>query len=147
MRFFFYGTLMDGEVREAVLGPAAARLQVRQARLGGYRRVHAPGQSWPVLVRAAGGQVDGIAADGVDTALARVLLRYEGPDYRLARCRVRLAGGATAVAAVFLPRVAPGAGRPWRYDVWRATARPTFLARLRGARAGGARPTAAGNAR
>jgi len=133
MRFFFYGTLMDGDVRAAVLGPAAGRLAVRRAVLAGFRRVHAPGRSWPVLVRAAGGRVDGILAQDVDPPMARVLLRYEGSAYRLARCRVHIASEAAVPAAIFLPRIPPAGGRNWRHDNWLARDKPAFLARLSGA--------------
>jgi len=147
MRYFFYGTLMDPEVRAAVLGRAAACLLIRPAMLSGYRRVHAPGRSWPVLIRAAGGRVQGVAVEDVDARLARALLRYEGPAYRLAMCRARLASGAAVTAAVFLPVVAPAGGRPWHHGAWLRRDKAVFLARLLGARAAGNRPTAAGHGR
>ncbi len=143
MRFFFYGTLMDGDVRAAVLGAAAERLVVRPGVLVGFRRVNAPGRSWPVLVRAAGGCVDGVLAQDIDPPLARALVRYEGAAYRLARCRVRIASGTMVTASAFLPRKPPAGGRIWRHDAWLARDKPAFLARLVGARAGGGWPTAA----
>lgn len=142
MRFFFYGTLMDPDVRSAVLGRAAGRITVQPAILAGFRRVHAPGKSWPVLVRAAGGRVEGVLAQDIDPPLARTLIRYEGTAYRLDRCRVRTASREVLPAAVFLPRTPPAGGRNWRHDAWLARDKAAFLGRLSSARAGGAWPTA-----
>ncbi|MSO81551.1 MAG: gamma-glutamylcyclotransferase [Alphaproteobacteria bacterium] len=105
MRFFFYGTLMDPDLRAAVLGPAAARLVLVPAVLAGFRRVHAPGQSWPVLIHCAGARVDGVVVD-VDQPSARRLVRYEGPAYRLVRCFVCTVAGVTFHAVLFLPHAA-----------------------------------------
>ncbi len=129
MRFFFYGTLMDSDVRAAVLGPAAARLVLAPAVLTGFRRVHAPGQSWPVLIHCAGARVDGVVVD-VDPPSARRLVRYEGPAYRLVRCFVRTVAGVTFRAVVFLPRTPPAGGRTWRHVTWLRRDKRPFLARL-----------------
>ena len=129
MRFFFYGTLMDSDVRAVVLRPAAARLVSAPAVLTCFRRVHAPGQSWPVLIHCAGARVDGVIVD-VDLPSARRLVRYEGPAYRLVRCFVHTVAGAAFRAVVFLPRTPPAGGRTWRHATWLRRDKRPFLARL-----------------
>ena len=46
MRFFFYGTLMDADIRRAVLG-VRALAPAERATLDGWRRVKKAGVSYP----------------------------------------------------------------------------------------------------
>ncbi len=116
MAFFFYGTLMDAEMRRLVLGSAAAALP---ARLMGYRRMAELRSPVPVLARRPGAAADGVLVRGIDRRRAARLRHYEGCQYRLACCMVELSGGERCRAFVFLAR-APAAFRhmPWRLDAW-----------------------------
>jgi hypothetical protein len=141
-RFFFYGTLMDADLRRAVVGRAVPDDQVVPATLGGYRRVRVAGQWFPMLLPGlAGDAVDGVLASGFSRAEIARLVAYEGPHYALEPVRVRLAAGGAATGLVFLPR--PGALRPgsvpWELDAWRRTEKPRVL---RGLAAGRAMPPA-----
>jgi gamma-glutamylcyclotransferase (GGCT)/AIG2-like uncharacterized protein YtfP len=132
VRFFFYGTLMDADVRRAVLGRRAPRI-VTPAVLEGWRRVLVAGASYPAIVRRAGARVDGVLARGIDAAAARRLDRYEGAEYVAIEAAVRTSSRSTPVTAtVFVPR--PGhvrirAGK-WDVDVWRRRRKRRFLAKL-----------------
>ena len=133
MRFFFYGTLLDGDVRRLVLGERAPTL-VEPARLDGWRRMTLEGVDYPVIVPAVGGVVEGAVARGLDATGHARLVRYEGPDYVLAEVEVRLDAGSRGLAVnVFVPR--PGfrvIGRPgWDLVRWQRRVKPRFLARLR----------------
>src|SRR5512134_3020809 len=79
MRFFFYGTLMDEDVRRAVLG-VRALAPVERATLEGWRRVKKAGVSYPVIVRARNHKVDGVLMHGIDRRAHELLLEYEGDE-------------------------------------------------------------------
>jgi hypothetical protein len=131
MRYFFYGTLLDPDVRRAVLGRPAHALRGRHAVLDGYRRVTVPEKSYPTLAADAGGAVAGLVFGGITPALARRLNVFEGTAYRIACCHVRLEDGAVVSARVFVPRLRPpSGGRPWDYEGWKKKAKRRFLAGL-----------------
>ena len=111
MRFFFYGTLIDADVRRGVLGLQAPR-RVEPALLSGWRRVPVRGKTYPVIVADTRASVDGVLARGLNAAARRKLERYEDPDlYALAELEVLLAGRARPVPALVFVATAAGAGR------------------------------------
>lgn len=132
MRYFFYGTLMDDDVRRVVLGRRAPRT-VTPAVLEGWGRVLVAGASYPAIVRRAGARVDGVLARGIDAAAARRLDRYEGAEYVAIEAEVRTSARSTPVTAiVFVPRpghVRTRAGK-WDFDIWRRRRKRSFLAKL-----------------
>ncbi|TAN47303.1 MAG: gamma-glutamylcyclotransferase, partial [Rhodospirillales bacterium] len=79
-RLFFYGTLMDDDVRKAIVGRP---VDVAAASLQGYRRVPVAGRTYPMLVPCQGQCIEGLLADGIDARELKRLIRYEGPEYRI----------------------------------------------------------------
>ena len=133
MRFFFFGTLMDEEVLTLVVGRRSSAQVRRPAVLSGYRRVKARGVSYPVIVNADNGSVDGLLVSGFDRTAAARLAAYEGAAYETAEVTVSTAGRSHR-ALVFVPR--PDGGlvpldEDWLYEEWRRRHRATFVARLR----------------
>ncbi len=128
MDFFFYGTLLDEEVRRLVLGPEAARLELVPARLAGYRRFPKLRSSAPVLARRSGASVEGLLVRGLDRRQAARLRHYEGRNYRLARCKVRLAEGKACAAMVYLGRGRiPLRRGSWRLREWQRRSKRAYL--------------------
>lgn len=131
MRYFFYGSLMDADVRAAVLGRAP--VCVEPATLIGWRRVKAAGASYPLLVEARLAAVAGAALDLSPADASRVAW-YEGKDdYEPRELSVTLGSGRQANALVFLPRggVAHD-GEPWEPEVWARDDKPAVLDAARG---------------
>jgi hypothetical protein len=132
MMYFFYGTLCDSDVRRLILGYRPSPRQLRPARLPGFRRKRARGRSYPVLVRAPGGRVDGLLFRPRPGDAAR-LAAYEGPEYltrALPVCRNGSRGPARA--RVFLPA---GSGLSatfddWQLRRWQRRDKATFLRSL-----------------
>jgi len=130
MRLFLYGTLIDGDVRAGVLGPAAAALALRPARAPGWRAVYGTGRRYPFLVRSRGALAPGMLAEGVGPEVVGRLAAYEGPQYRLGSVDV-VADGAILRASAFLPRRAALPGRRrFTIERWRAREKETCLAAL-----------------
>jgi hypothetical protein len=131
VRVFFYGTLIDPDIRRVVLGaPTAGALRPRDAVLHGWQRRAVRGASYPMIVPRAGAMVHGILAAGLDPAACRRLIAYEGSDYVLVRVRVACADGRVRDARVFAPR--PGGRlRPraanWDHAAWSMREKRAFL--------------------
>ena len=140
MRFFFYGTLIDADVRRAVLGPHAPA-RVEPARLQGWRRAAVPGRSYPVLVADAKASVEGVLAHGLKAAARRRLEAYEDDDfYELTGIEVAIAGRRRPVPAFVFGAKRPGAAAKlagWGFDEWKRRHKRRFLLTLRRRRAAG----------
>lgn len=79
---FVFGTLLDADLRRVVLGPHD-RPVLSSAHLRGFARQRVAGESFPMLVPAPGGLVEGALIGGLGPqALARLRF-YEGPGYAL----------------------------------------------------------------
>lgn len=128
MDFFFYGTLLDADIRTLVLGPAAATLVLEPARLKGHRRLTHRRSTVPVLVPKPGSATDGLLAYGLGPAAVRRLVHYEGRGYRSSLCRVRGAGGRTVFARVFVAKNVRGVLQlPWRLAPWQRRHKRAYL--------------------
>lgn len=129
MKLFFYGTLMDADVRELVCGEA---LEVEPAMVQGFRRVFVAGRHYPMMLPHASGWVEGTLATGLNAETVHRLQVYEGWEYTLQPIKVRTASGHAVIAHVFLcpPRIAPEM-RDWRLESWQRRHKRTFLPKAR----------------
>lgn len=134
MVYFFYGTLCDADVQQLVLGYRPSPRQLRPARLPGYRRKRARGRTYPVLLRAAGGQIAGLLFRPARRSDVWRLAAYEGPEYVTRRLLVRQSrtGAAAARARVFLPAGAALAASfdDWTLPRWQRRDKTAFLRSL-----------------
>jgi hypothetical protein len=102
MRFFFYGTLLDRDVAALVLGRRLPPIAFCPAILPGHVRRRAKGVTYPVLSRDPRSEVSGVVVGGLSKRDVARLSAYEGPRYRVAYLKARIAGALTRVA-VFEP--------------------------------------------
>lgn len=131
MRVFFYGTMMDPDVRRLVLGARAGQLVVGPALLPGYRRVQAARGDYPLLLRRAASRVRGQLAEGFGQPDLLRLLHFEGPDYLPSRERVIDPAGTPRWACVLLNRGGLRASqRAWDYRRWQLRRKARLLPRL-----------------
>jgi len=136
MRFFFYGTLCDADVLRLVLGYAPEPRQLANAKLAGYRRFRAAGQSFPIILPSIGTCTDGLLFAPRSEEDELRLSAYEGPDYHCVELPVQSLAPrkpGPELARVYLP--APGRLKAsplaWRLDQWQAQEKPRYLAGLR----------------
>jgi gamma-glutamylcyclotransferase (GGCT)/AIG2-like uncharacterized protein YtfP len=133
MRFFFYGTLMDADIRQAVLGERAPQT-VEPATLAGFRRCAAASGAYPVIVKANGYEVRGIVARGLDKTAQARLNRYEGPEYEMIDVAVSTPTKRELWACAYVPsrknapRVSPG---EWTLELWERRFKREMLALIR----------------
>jgi hypothetical protein len=129
MRFFFYGTLRDPDVRRAVVGPGVDRLVLAPAVLPGWKCVFLRGRAYPILHPDSAAETDGVLADGVDPRQAARLDRFETDEYRRALARVRVADGRMFEAQVyFAARPGLASTTRWEFEVWRRRWKKALLA-------------------
>jgi len=138
MVYFFYGTLCDADVLQLILGYQPSPRQLRPARLPGWRRKRARGRSYPVLLRAAGGQVAGLLFRPARATDTPRLTAYEGPEYITRNLTVRQRQPQTAPRAtpararVFLPAGShlPAGFDDWALSRWQRRDKAAFLRSL-----------------
>lgn len=127
MRFFFYGTLLDPDVRRLVLPHCHRDLALTPARLTDWRRARARHGRFPVVRRQPGGRVDGLLAEGIDAAGVHRMAHFEGDGYSVGRLTLAVAGRAVE-AQVFLPeRRALALPEPWSLAAWQRRDKRRFL--------------------
>ncbi|MGB0632762.1 MAG: gamma-glutamylcyclotransferase family protein [Alphaproteobacteria bacterium] len=128
--YFFYGTLIDPDIRAAVLGRAAADLSPVDDTLSGWRTVFVSGKTYPVIVPSAAHSVRGVRMAIPDPALRQRLRYFEGPEYDIAT--LKLVSGESANVFVGSKPGRPGS-RGWEFDIWQRRHKARFLARIRSA--------------
>lgn len=131
--FFFYGTLIDPDIRRLVLRRDVPLENIVSAILGGYRRYTVRDAPYPAAVREPGAEIDGIVLRGLDALDAARLSNFEGDDYIPTLSSIRLVESEPGVgwseqAWVFIAtdRV-PLTKAAWSIDAWRATHKGHFL--------------------
>lgn len=128
--YFFYGTLIDSDLREAVLGEYASLGGISPDRLTGWRAVAVRGRTYPVIVPAPGLSVEGvvmrIAADHRCQVHDR-LMAFEGHEYEIGN--VTLDSGGAAAVFVASPACVP-TNRPWSFSQWERRHKRHSLARI-----------------
>ncbi|MGF1611898.1 MAG: gamma-glutamylcyclotransferase family protein [Kiloniellales bacterium] len=146
MRFFFFGTLMDRDVLEAVIARPAPAGPFPRAVLPGYRRVKLRGESHPLILPAdlaapqalpRGLAVDGVIVEGLLPSDIDRIMFYESIDYEPRPVRVTPieqsgAGAGPVEAHVFIGSAeAKHDDEPWDYARWLAEDKPAELQEAR----------------
>lgn len=130
MRFFFYGTLMDAEVRSWILGQWIGRRTLAPAVLPRHRRVYLRNRAYPVVVPDLGHDVRGVLADGLDRRAAANLAAFESDEYVALERAVILGSGVAVTARVFLAsRLARPSVRDWDVETWQRLHKESFARR------------------
>jgi len=122
MQWFFYGTLLDADIRRAVFPHLEGRLELTPAWLPGFRRVRAKGAHYPVLAPRTAAWVPGLVARGLDERALVRAAHFEGHEYEPRRLEVRLGRRGRTRAWLFMPRHGGFAtAEPWSYGHWLRT--------------------------
>lgn len=130
-RFFFYGTLLDADMRRLVLGAGRPDPALEPAELPGYRAVLARGQRYPIPMKSTFAGLDGALTEPLDAEAAERLAYYEGTGYRIARLTVSLATGDPAAAAIFMPIAGLKPSTiAWDLARWQRLDKPAALRRI-----------------
>ncbi|MEM7224024.1 MAG: gamma-glutamylcyclotransferase family protein [Pseudomonadota bacterium] len=133
MQLFFYGTLLDADLRRAILGAAAEqRLVLRPALLPGYRCFRSSHGDYPVLLRRSGGRVKGALATGVDRIGLLRIGHFEGEDYAPAQSLVIGADGRRSMAWIYRASVPePVERQTWNLRAWQLRSKTRLLPQVK----------------
>lgn len=132
MQLFFFGTLMDPEIRALVMGRDVDSDRLQPAIAQGFRRVFVAGRHYPMLLKHSSGWVEGTLISGVDAQSLHRLQVYEGWEYSLRPIQVQTQSGHKVMAHVFMcPPGIEAKPRAWRLDEWQRRHKRTFLPKAR----------------
>lgn len=121
MRFFFFGLLRDRDILELVLGRPAQRWPLPCARLAGFHLARLRGDSFPLLLPAPGGAVEGIVVEDFAEAELDRLHFFESVEYAPRPVQVELAEGGMTEAHIFAATErAHHDDEEWHFEDWLA---------------------------
>lgn len=135
---FCFGSLMDRDVLAMVIGGGADKVTMRPARISGFFRARLPHESYPMLVPDAEQEALGQLLYGLDkTDLDRIVF-FEGEEYELSPCRVRLLevsekDEGESVEALFFDEgiMPPPQTEAWDFEHWQQHNKPYMLRQSR----------------
>ncbi len=132
MRYFFYGTLMDADVRAMVLSPASRDRPMEAALLHGYRRVFMAERVYPVVAPSPASSVAGALSGDLNAEDAVRLAVFESDEYDEVTRNVVADDGETVSARVFVagPK-AVQSSTVWDLEIWQRRHKRAFLRRTR----------------
>jgi Gamma-glutamyl cyclotransferase, AIG2-like len=131
--FFFYGTLLDPDIRRLVLRRDVPSDRIFPATLAGYRRFKVFDAPYPAAIRHPGAEIDGSVVRGLDALDAGRLDNFEGDDYFAALCPVKLSGGESGddgpeeVWVFIATDRVPLTQAAWSLDAWQLTDKRDFI--------------------
>lgn len=126
--FFFYGSLMDVELLEAVLGRKADGLTFTPGWLKGYVADTAERYSFPTLVEHRTGRVDGVVVKGLTANDVDRIAYFEDEDYTATAADIATADGDISAQVYVATTRLKSSGKPWSFDHWRIRDKPLLLA-------------------
>ena len=129
---FVYGTLMDPDVAQAVIGRTQQQLNVEPASLDGYCALLVAGAPYPGLRKAPGETVRGMLLTGLTETEMHRLDEYEDLTvYRQEEIAVRDSAGYEVMAIIYMPTQRLRLTRtPWDLARWRRRSKAGYMARL-----------------
>jgi gamma-glutamylcyclotransferase (GGCT)/AIG2-like uncharacterized protein YtfP len=132
LRFFFYGTLMDADVRAAVLENSGGDRPVEPATLAGYRRVFLRRRHYPVVVAERSSSVAGFLSAELDLRAKARLDDFETEEYDCVECAVSRADGSQVPAWTYVAsRLARPTNIDWDLAAWQRNHKRNLLWRVR----------------
>ena len=121
MRFFFFGTLRDREILEAVIGRPFPGPPFPPARLPGHRLERMARETFPLLIAAPDAAAPGVVVEGLVAADVERIRFFESVEYEPQPREIELESGGRLDCLVFAATAAAGlTGESWRYEDWLA---------------------------
>lgn len=131
MIFFFYGTLMDPDLRRALTGARAETLRLTPGYLLHYRRMTARDGDYPVLTPRIGARAPGYFVEGLDRHSLYWIAHFEGGTYLPQRVLARDLAGQRLRPWVFMPTSrAFASSHPWTFTLWQRRQKPRIVRML-----------------
>jgi hypothetical protein len=126
--FFFYGSLMDIELLEAVIDRSAGHLTFTPAWLAGYAAETAHGYTFPTLIERPAARVAGIATHGLSEDDVARIAYFEDTEYAPVPIDVTTEAGALTAQVFMATTSLKASGEPWDFTHWRIHHKPLLVA-------------------
>lgn len=127
-QFFFYGSLRDPLILEAVLGRGLAHLTFGTARMPGHRVERAEGYSFPLLISSKHGHAMGSIVEGLTASDQARIAYFEDSEYELREYEVLTSNRAQRAFAYAATGKLNSSGEPWDLAQFQAQDRALLLA-------------------
>lgn len=117
--YFFYGSLMDRELLEAVIDRDSGHLSFTPGMLVGFAAEIAHGYSFPTLVPRDSASVHGLVAHGLhDADIARIVY-FEDTEYAPMAQEIDTDSGRITASVFMSTHMLRSSGVPWDFQHWR----------------------------
>lgn len=127
--FFFYGSLMDRELLEAVLDRATSDLTFTPGWLAGYVAETARGYTFPTLVKRRGGRAHGVVTQGLTLDdVERIAYFEDTTEYAPIVADIATAETEIAARLYIATAALPSTGEPWSFERWQKHDKALLLA-------------------
>ncbi|MFN9163500.1 MAG: gamma-glutamylcyclotransferase family protein [Alphaproteobacteria bacterium] len=126
--FFFYGSLMDLELLEAVIDRSSDHLRHQPGRLDGYAAETAHGYSFPTLVARRGAVVKGVVTHGLSDADIERISYFEDTEYAHHPVEVVTAAATITARTYMSTSTLRSSGEAWDFEQWQVQHKPVLVA-------------------
>ncbi len=128
MNWFFFGSMMDQEVLEIVVGRTVLEEEMITTILPGYRRVGVANESYPALVHTSNQSIEGVLIEDLDASESLRIIYFEGEEYKPEEVQLQLKNHKPESAYCFLASAdLELVDREWDFESWRTQHLQDFL--------------------
>ncbi len=127
---FFYGTLRNEEVREAVIGSQAKNLNLIDGYLIGHKLFKVKNANYPLILRdsSSNNRLYGLIATDLDEGTIRKLDLFEGENYwRTEVSAYRANDSLEIISEIYSPKGSLQYTDEWTYQEWYKSEREFFF--------------------
>lgn len=124
---FFFGTLMDFDVVEIVLGRRFTEDEFISGTLRGYARRKALNEGYPVLVPELDGEVDVVVIGNITEVEKARLAFFESNEYEYRPFNIETGSGIVSAEGFASLDHFDASEEHWHLSLWQATEKPQFL--------------------
>ena len=124
---FFFGSLMDQDVLEIVLGKKIDVQNLKQGVLLGYQCEKEVKESYPVLIPSPGKQATVLIAESLSTTDIDRILFYETGEYDLVRFNLLIDEKEITALGFATGDDIASSGERWHLNVWQKKDKAAFL--------------------
>ncbi len=127
LSLFFFGSLMDQDVLEIVLGRSIDMQHFKLGVLHGYQCEREAKESYPVLIPSPGKQADVLIAETLSSDDIDRILFYETGEYDFVRFTLRESGKEITALGFATGEGIASSGQRWHLNVWQKKDKAAFL--------------------
>ncbi len=118
---FFYGTLRDEAVREAVIGTQGKKMNLIDGYLKGYKLFKVKNANYPLILRdlSSKSRINGLIAMDLDKQIIRKLDIFEGENYsRTKASAFRACDNIEINLEIYMPKKCLQFTEEWIFEDW-----------------------------